>query len=92
MCPQLFNPGLYFRLLMEATEEVLPFVYTPTVGEACQRYHTLPIPTQVCDCVPHACHECVTVCNVCWTGIEHWPAGACTNPGLPLPQGMIMME
>lgn len=45
--PQLYNPGLYFRLLMEETEEVMPYVYTPTVGEACQRYHELPIPTQV---------------------------------------------
>eukprot|EP00197_Chlamydomonas_leiostraca_P005503 CAMPEP_0202866184 /NCGR_PEP_ID=MMETSP1391-20130828/7245_1 /ASSEMBLY_ACC=CAM_ASM_000867 /TAXON_ID=1034604 /ORGANISM="Chlamydomonas leiostraca, Strain SAG 11-49" /LENGTH=597 /DNA_ID=CAMNT_0049546107 /DNA_START=115 /DNA_END=1908 /DNA_ORIENTATION=- len=43
---QLYNPGLYFRLLMEETEEVMPYVYTPTVGEACQRYHELPIPTQ----------------------------------------------
>ncbi len=29
------------RLLLARTEEVLPFVYTPTVGEACQRYHEL---------------------------------------------------
>ena len=31
------------RLLMQRTEEVLPFIYTPTVGEACQRYHELPL-------------------------------------------------
>ncbi len=30
------------RLLTEHTESVLPYIYTPTVGEACERYHTLP--------------------------------------------------
>lgn len=30
---------------MQQTEEVLPFIYTPTVGEACQRYHDLPLQT-----------------------------------------------
>jgi hypothetical protein len=30
------------RVLMSAPEALLPFIYTPTVGEACQRYHTLP--------------------------------------------------
>lgn len=35
------NPNLYYELLMDHTETVLPFIYTPTVGEACQRYHEL---------------------------------------------------
>lgn len=34
MCPQL---------LIEHAQEVLPFVYTPVVGEACQKYSHLPI-------------------------------------------------
>jgi malate dehydrogenase (oxaloacetate-decarboxylating)(NADP+) len=34
---------------MQRTEEVLPFIYTPTVGEACERYHELPLqPYGVC--------------------------------------------
>lgn len=31
---QLFNPKVYFHMLMTRTEEILPFIYTPT-GEHC---------------------------------------------------------
>jgi hypothetical protein len=31
---QLFNPKIYFHMLMTRTEEILPFIYTPT-GEHC---------------------------------------------------------
>ena len=31
------SPVLFYRLLLANTEEILPFVYTPTVGEACQK-------------------------------------------------------
>jgi len=44
---QLFNPRVYFHMLMTRTEELLPFIYTPTVGEACETYHSLPMLTQV---------------------------------------------
>uniref|UniRef100_A0A383VNK3 Malic enzyme n=1 Tax=Tetradesmus obliquus TaxID=3088 RepID=A0A383VNK3_TETOB len=43
---QLFNPRVYFHLLMTRTEELLPYIYTPTVGEACETYHELPVLTQ----------------------------------------------
>lgn len=33
----------FYSLLLQQTEEILPIVYTPTVGEACQRYHRLPL-------------------------------------------------
>eukprot|EP00878_Enallax_costatus_P000619 GHUV01000720.1.p1 GENE.GHUV01000720.1~~GHUV01000720.1.p1 ORF type:complete len:526 (+),score=186.74 GHUV01000720.1:291-1868(+) len=39
-------PRLYYQCLLRHTEEILPFIYTPTVGEACQKYHQLPLRTR----------------------------------------------
>ena len=32
------NETLFYSLIAQHTEELLPIVYTPTVGEGCQRF------------------------------------------------------
>eukprot|EP00270_Netrium_digitus_P013738 TRINITY_DN459_c0_g3_i2.p1 TRINITY_DN459_c0_g3~~TRINITY_DN459_c0_g3_i2.p1 ORF type:complete len:1056 (-),score=308.06 TRINITY_DN459_c0_g3_i2:222-3335(-) len=43
---QAKEPKSFWKLTMNNAQEILPFVYTPTVGEACQKYSRLPIQTR----------------------------------------------
>ncbi|GLC41674.1 hypothetical protein PLESTB_000690000 [Pleodorina starrii] len=36
----------YYQYMLQNAQQVLPFIYTPTVGQACQEYHSLGIKTR----------------------------------------------
>ncbi|KAJ1628756.1 hypothetical protein T492DRAFT_141120 [Pavlovales sp. CCMP2436] len=42
------NADLYYATLLAAPSLLLPVVYTPTVGEACQKFGLLPLPSRGC--------------------------------------------
>jgi len=42
------KPHLYYGALLAAPDELLPVVYTPTVGEACQKFGRMPFYPRGC--------------------------------------------
>lgn len=42
------NPNLYYQALLTEPRALLPIVYTPTVGEACQKFGLMPLGERGC--------------------------------------------
>jgi malic enzyme len=82
-CYQDSNAQLYYALLVTFTDELLPIVYTPVVGEFCQKYHKVfrPTPRSVQRTTAAESSRLGFVCDVMCCdagGAGCWPAGACT--------------
>ncbi len=58
------NETLFFKLLLTHVEEILPLVYTPTVGELCQKYsHLFRFPRGLFLSIEDKGHIYEQICN-----------------------------
>lgn len=64
------NIDLFYRLLMDNIRELMPLVYTPTIGDVCLQYSTLYTR-------PEALYISIKQRRSIKTMLRNWP---CTNP------------
>lgn len=64
------NTDLFYRLLMDNVRELMPLVYTPTIGDVCLQYSTLYTR-------PEALYISIKQRRSIKTMLRNWP---CSNP------------
>lgn len=57
------NARLFYALMIRHTDELLPIVYTPTVGQACLSFSHIFMPRWVRGSVDRSIHLHVCVCS-----------------------------